>query len=197
VDEASRASGREVFIISDEPYAKITYDGVEVPSVFKYIKNSVVVTSHSKDLALPGERIGYAAANPAIEGVETVMNGLVFSNRILGFVNAPALMQRLVAGLQTESVDIAEYQGKRDLLYDNLTAMGYRMVKPQGAFYLFPESLIPDDLEFAQKAMEKNLLVVPGASFGRPGHFRLAFCVERAMIERSLPVFEELARELG
>lgn len=196
IEAASRRHGRPIYVISDEPYAKIAYDGVQVPPIFRHIKNSLLATSHSKDLALPGERIGFLAANPDIEEVELLMEGCVMSNRILGFVNAPALMQRLVAKLQQESVDIAEYQEKRDLFYNNLTAMGYQMVKPQGAFYLFPRSPLPD-LEFVQRAQQKNLLVVPGIAFGKPGYFRIAFCVDKQLIQNSLPVFAELARELG
>lgn len=197
LEAASKQYGRPIYVISDEPYAKISYDGMKVPPIFRHIKNSILCTSHSKDLALPGERIGYAAANPDIDEVGLLMDGLIMCNRILGFVNAPALMQRLVAGLQRESVNIAEYQEKRDLFYDNLTAMGYQMVKPQGAFYLFPKSPLPSCLEFAQKAQEKNLLIVPGVAFGKPGYFRIAYCVDKKMIQNSLPVFKALAEELG
>ena len=130
--------GRTIFVISDEPYAGIVYDQREVPSLFDCVRNAIIVTSHSKDLALPGERIGYLAASPEMEGVEKFLAGAVFCNRILGFVNAPALIQRLVTGLQHESVNIAEYQKKRDLLYNHLTGLGFHMIKPDGAFYLFP-----------------------------------------------------------
>ncbi|MFZ5640759.1 MAG: pyridoxal phosphate-dependent aminotransferase [Bacillota bacterium] len=189
--------GTEIYVISDEPYAKIAYDGVKVPSVFKYIDNSIVVTSHSKDLALPGERIGYLAVNPGIRDVELMMDGMTFCNRTLGFVNAPALMQRLVAGLQLESVDIADYQEKRDILYDNLTEMGFKMVKPQGAFYLFPESPVPDDVGFVRAAQKHNILLVPGSGFGAPGYFRICYCFDRQIILNSLPAFRELAKEFG
>lgn len=189
--------GHSVYLVSDEPYAKIVYDGVTTPSVFKYVKNSIVVTSHSKDLALPGERIGYAAISPKIEQAGLLMEGLVFCNRILGFVNAPALAQRLVTGLQRESVNIAEYQEKRDILYDNLTMMGFEMIKPQGAFYLFPKSPLEDDLAFVQGAKKHNILVVPGRGFGLPGYFRISYCVNKQMILRSLTAFQSLADELG
>jgi len=189
--------GHPVFVISDEPYAKIAYDGITVPSVFKYIKNSIVVTSHSKDLALPGERIGYAAISPEIDQADLLMEGLVFCNRTLGFVNAPALMQHLVAGLQHESVNIAEYQEKRDILYDNLTAMGFKMIKPKGAFYLFPQSPVKDDMEFVKIAQKHNILLVPGSGFGAPGYFRIAYCVDKQIILNSLPAFKSLASELG
>ncbi|MBN1142000.1 MAG: pyridoxal phosphate-dependent aminotransferase [Deltaproteobacteria bacterium] len=189
--------GRTLFLISDEPYARIAYDGIRVPPIFAHVRNAVIVTSHSKDLALPGERIGYLAVNPAMDEVERFVDGAVFCNRILGFVNAPALMQRLVAGLQHESVDIGAYQKKRDLLYNHLTALGFSMVKPQGAFYLFPRSPLADDVEFVKRALQHNILIVPGAGFGMKGYFRLAYCMEEAMIVRSLPAWERLAREIG
>jgi aspartate aminotransferase len=189
--------GRQIYVISDEPYARISYDGKRVPSIFRHVENSVIVTSHSKDLALPGERIGYLAANPKMHEVELFMDGAIFCNRVLGFVNAPALMQRLVTGLQHASVDIDEYRKKRDLFYDNLTTMGFRMVKPDGAFYIFPESPIPDDIEFIKTAQKHNILLVPGAGFGAPGFFRIAYCVDKGMIERSLPAWRELAKEVG
>ena len=191
-----QAYGRPIYVVSDEPYAKIVYDGLTVPSVFKYIKNSIVVNSHSKDLALPGERIGYAAISPKIEGGAMLMGGLVFCNRTLGYVNAPALMQHLVAGLQKVSVNIGEYQEKRDILYNELTALGFKMQKPQGAFYLFPQSPLKDDVEFTQIAAKHNILVVPGSGFGAPGYFRMSYCVDKQMILRSLKAFQALAAEL-
>lgn len=188
---------KEIYVISDEPYAKIAYDGVKVPSVFLSIKNSTVVTSHSKDLALPGERIGYIAVSPRISGWELMVEGLVFANRTLGFVNAPALMQRLITKLQRESVDISEYQEKRDLLYNHLTALGFEMIKPRGAFYLFPKSPLPDDVEFVRTAQKYNILLVPGGGFGLPGYFRISYCIDKQIIINSLPAFTKLAEELG
>jgi len=197
VQRKERELERQIFVISDEPYARIAYDGRHVPNIFTFVDNSVIVTSHSKDLALPGERIGYLAANPRMTHVELFMEGVVFCNRTLGFVNAPALMQRMVAKLQRSSVDIGAYQKKRDLLYDNLTAMGFRMVKPDGAFYLFPQSPLADDVEFVRTAQKHNILLVPGAGFGAPGFFRIAYCVDEAMIERSLPAWRALAEEMS
>ncbi|MEA5115525.1 MAG: pyridoxal phosphate-dependent aminotransferase [Geobacteraceae bacterium] len=188
---------RQILVISDEPYARISYDGKEVPNIFPHVDNSVIVTSYSKDLALPGERIGYLAANPRMNGVETFMSGATFSNRVLGFVNAPALMQRLVTGLQRVTVNIDEYREKRDILYDNLTEMGFRMIKPDGAFYFFPKSPVPDDIKFVRLALQHHILLVPGAGFGAPGHFRIAYCVDKGMIERSLPAWRNLAKEAG
>jgi len=129
--------------------------------------------------------------------VEIFMEGAVFCNRTLGFVNAPALMQRLVARLQRESVDIDAYQEKRDILYDGLTGMGFDMVRPDGAFYLFPRSPCADDVEFVKLAQKHHILLVPGTGFGAPGYFRIAYCVDKAMIERSLPAWRDLAREAG
>ncbi len=189
--------GRQIYVISDEPYSRITYDGVVAPNIFRYVDNAVIVTSHSKDLALPGERIGYLAANPAMAHVELFMEGAVFANRTLGFVNASALMQRLVAKLQRVTVNVAQYQEKRDILYNNLTEMGYRMARPAGAFYLFPHSPLEDDIEFVRMAQRHRILVVPGAGFGAPGYFRIAYCVDKGMIERSLPAWRALAKEAG
>lgn len=197
IERKERELERQIYLISDEPYARIAYDGHAVPNIFKYVTNSVIVTSHSKDLALPGERIGYIAANPAMTHGELFMEGAVFCNRTLGFVNAPALMQRLVAKLQSESVDISLYQEKRDLLYANLTGMGFKMVKPDGAFYLFPQSPLADDVAFVRAAQKHNLLLVPGAGFGAPGYFRVAYCVDMEMIKRSLPAWRALAVETG
>lgn len=187
----------EIFVISDQPYAKIIYDDMEMPSIFKYIDNCIVATSFSKDLALPGERIGYLAISPKVKNSKRLAEGMIFSNRILGFVNAPALMQKLVTNLQKESVDIAEYQEKRDILYSNLTKMGFTMIKPSGAFYLFPKSPITDDIKFVKSAQKHNLLLVPGSGFGAPGYFRISYCTDKQTIINSLSAFKKLAREYG
>jgi len=189
--------GRTIYVISDEPYARLAFDGHAVPPVFRCIRNSIMVTSHSKDLALPGERIGYLAANPDMDDCRLFLEGAVFCNRVLGFVNAPALMQRLVASLQHESVDVGEYQQKRDRLYRHLTSLGFSMVKPGGGFYLFPKSPLADDVAFVRQAQQHNLLLVPGSGFGAPGYFRIAYCVATEVIERSLPAWERLAKEVG
>lgn len=197
LDRKQAELGRTIYVISDEPYARLAFDGCEVPSIFRSVRNSVVVTSHSKDLALPGERIGYLAANPAMDDVDQFMGGTIFCNRVLGFVNAPAMMQRLVAKLQHESVDIAEYQEKRDILYDHLTGLGFKMVKPGGGFYLFPKAPINDDVAFVRQAQQHNILLVPGSGFGAPGYFRIAYCIDMDIIQRSLPKWTELAIEAG
>lgn len=186
-----------IYVISDEPYAKIVYDGQQVPSVFKHINNSFIATSHSKDLALPGERIGYVAVNPLAKPNGLIVEGLIFANRTLGFVNAPALMQRLVSKLQRVTVDNTEYQEKLDILYNHLIAIGFEVTKPGGAFYLFPKSPIADDVAFVNAAVKHNILLVPGAGFGRPGYFRMCYCIDKSIIENSLPAFTELAKEFN
>jgi aspartate aminotransferase len=192
--QISKRLGRPVFLISDEPYRKIVFDGVEVPSVFPLYEHSVVVTSHSKDLGLAAERIGYIAVHPQAAESELLGNALVLANRILGFVNAPALMQRVLPLLKGEMVDVSRYQALRDRMLPALRAMGYECVTPHGAFYLFPRSPIPDDVAFCKACQEERLLVVPGSAFRGPGHFRIALCVEEAVIDRALPVFERVFR---
>lgn len=192
-----RRNGHLIYVISDEPYARIAFDGRSVPNIFPLVESSVIVTSHSKDLALPGERIGYLAVNPRMATAGQFIEGAVFSNRVLGFVNAPALMQRLVARLQNESVDIAAYQVKRDLLVSELGGMGFEIVKPDGAFYIFPKSPLADDVEFVKIAQKHHILLVPGAGFGAPGFFRIAYCFDIEMIKRSLPSWRALAKEVG
>ena len=175
--------GAEIFLISDEPYKRIVFDGMEFPQLLTAYDNSVIVTSHAKDLALPGERIGYIAINPNHQGRQELAAGLSFCNRTLGFVNAPALMQHMVRNLQGVSIDPAYYQRKRDFMYTALMEMGYDTVKPQGAFYLFPKSPIEDDVAFTRDLLQYNVLVVPGRGFGAPGHFRISYCVEDWVLE--------------
>ncbi len=191
IREKEREFGTEIFLVSDEPYRRLLFDGLEYPHIFHHHVRSIVATSHSKDLALPGERIGYIAVHPDYaDGVE-LMDGLVFCNRTLGFVNAPALMQHIVAKLQSVTVDIGEYQSKRDFMYDTLTDIGYDVVKPQGAFYMFPKSPMEDDVEFVAELQKRNVLVVPGRGFGMPGYFRISFCVTDETLSGSIPGFRE------
>lgn len=195
--EKEKFFGHAIYVISDEPYARLAYDGHQVPPIFDCIDNCIVATSHSKDLALPGERIGYIAVNPKMDDAAAFIEGAIFCNRVLGFVNAPALMQRLVAGLQGESVDIDEYQEKRDLLYNHLTSLGFTLTRPDGAFYLFPRSPLADDIAFVNRAQEEKILLVPGTGFGAPGYFRIAYCIDIDIIRRSLPAWERLAKSCG
>jgi aspartate aminotransferase len=188
--------GIQIFLISDEAYRKIIYDGLRYPPVFPHHRHSIVATSHSKDLALPGERIGYIAVHPECSQREDLMDGLVFCNRVLGYVNAPALMQRVVRSLQNVSVSAAEYQEKRDFLYSHLTEMGYSVVKPQGAFYMFPKSPMRDDVAFVKELGQWNVLTVPGRGFGLPGYFRVSYCVEDRTLEGSLVGLKRAARKL-
>ena len=190
IQEAEAEHGREIFLVSDEPYRRLLFDGLEYPHIFHHHERSIVATSHSKDLALPGERIGYIAAHPDYADKTELVDGLVFCNRTLGFVNAPALMQHIVRALQSVSVDIAEYQRKRDFLYDSLTQMGYSLVKPQGAFYMFPASPNPDDVAFVAELQEHKVLVVPGRGFGLPGYFRISYCLDDYTLEGALAGFE-------
>ena len=193
--ESSRKIGHPIYLISDEPYRKIVYDGMSVPSIFNIYRETFVVTSFSKDLSLPGERIGYAALNPEISDRAELRAGMVLCNRILGYVNAPALMQRAIALLLEESVDVSQYQRKRDMLCDGLVACGYECRKPEGAFYLFPKSPIEDDAAFVGALQEENILTVPGSGFFGPGHIRIAYCVDDRTIERSLPGFERVIKK--
>ena len=188
--EHSGKSGKPVYLISDDPYQKITFDGVEAASVLEFYENSIYITSHSKDIALPGERIGFVAVHPKCEDADNIMAGLIFSNRVLGFVNAPALIQRVVKNVQGVTVDVEQYRKKRDFLYAELTRIGYDVVKPQGAFYFFPKAPIEDEVEFVKKLAEHKVLVVPGRGFGSPGYFRISYCLPDSVIEGSIPGFE-------
>jgi aspartate aminotransferase len=194
LEAKSRQYHRTIYLISDEPYRKVVYDGVMVPSIFKAYRESIIGTSYSKDISIPGERIGFAAVNPAATHRKALLAGMALANRILGFVNAPALMQRAMARLQGEKTDIGAYNRKRDLLCDGLSSKGYEFVKPAGTFYLFPRSPIPDDVEFVQALKAERILVVPGSGFHGPGHFRIAFCVDDAVIKGAMPGFEKAIR---
>jgi aspartate aminotransferase len=185
----------KILVISDEPYAQLVYDNNIVPSILKIFPNSVIVNSFSKSLALPGERIGYIAVNKTVSNADSLINGLIYCNRILGFVNAPSLFQKVIGETLDEKVDINVYKQRRDFLYENLIRMGFSCVKPQGAFYLFPKSLIKDDVAFVNLALKYNLLLVPGSGFGCPGYFRISYAVDQKTIINSIPAFEALAEE--
>ncbi len=186
---------KPIYLISDDPYKKIVFDGMETPNILELYENSIYVTSHSKDLAIPGERIGYVAVSPKCADSENLMSGLIFCNRVLGFVNAPALIQRVVKDVQSVSVDAELYRSKRDFLYDELIRIGYSVVKPQGAFYFFPKSPVEDEVKFVKKLAEKKVLVVPGRGFGSPGYFRISYCVPDQVLEGSINGFEEAFNE--
>ena len=187
--------GKAVYLISDDPYKKITFDGVEAPNIMEFYQDSIYITSHSKDIALPGERIGFLAVHPQCDSAGLLMAGLIFCNRVLGFVNAPALIQRVVKQVQGVTVDVEQYRRKRDFLYNELTRIGYQVVKPQGAFYFFPKSPLEDEVEFVKKLADKKVLVVPGRGFGLPGYFRISYCLPDSVIEGSIAGFEKAYHE--
>ena len=189
--------GTEIFLISDEPYRKIIYDGLKYPSPLHHHPRSIIVTSHSKDLALPGERIGYIAVHPDCNQRKELVDGFIYCNRTLGFVNAPALMQHIVRHLQSVTVSVAEYQQKRDFLYENLARFGYSLVKPQGAFYMFPKSPLEDDVAFVRELQEFRVLTVPGRGFGTPGYFRISYCVDDRTLEGSLAGFQKAVQKFN
>ena len=194
-EKIKQKNNQTIYVLSDEPYSKIVYEGAKVPSVFQAYSASLIATSYSKDLSLPGERIGYLAVNPRMEKWKQVIDGLTFCNRILGFVNAPALMQRILVKLQGITVNVSEYKWKRDTLCRGLSEAGYSFFKPEGAFYVFPKSPIADDVKFVNMLLQENILAVPGTGFGTPGHFRLAYCVEDRVIEGSLEGFHRAIRQ--
>ncbi len=194
--EEGRRLNRTLYLISDEPYRKITFDGVKVPSIFSCYAESMVATSYSKDLSIPGERIGFLAVSPQATYKEDLLAGMALANRILGYVNSPALMQRTIQFLQGICVDPAIYEQKRNLLCDGLSECGYEFIKPKGAFYLFPKSPVPDDVAFVKALQEELILTVPGSGFGAPGYFRIAFCVDDDTITQALPGFERALKRL-
>jgi aspartate aminotransferase len=186
--------GRPIVVISDEPYRALVFDGVEVPELPTLVTRAVVVTSWSKSLALAGERIGYLALSPRMPQAPALFEACTFTNRVLGFVNAPALWQWVVADIGDLSVDITHYRDKRDLMWDGLRRIGYECVKPQGTFYVFPRTPIADDVAFVGLLAREGVLTVPGTGFGMPGHMRISLAVDRDVIVRSLPSFERAFR---
>lgn len=195
LNKAETEYGKPIFLINDEPYRKIIYDGQKFPQIWNHYRQSIVVTSHSKDLALPGERIGYVAVHPSIIQHRELVDGFIFCSRALGYVNAPALMQHIVRHLQTVTISVLEYQNKRDFLYDHLNDMGYSVMKPQGTFYMFPKSPLKDDVAFVRELLKWRVLTVPGSGFGSPRYFRIAFCVDDRTLEGSLDGFRKVAQK--
>lgn len=189
--------GTDIYIVSDEPYRELVYDGAVVPYVTKYYRNTIVGYSFSKSLSLPGERIGYLVMPDELSDSKRIRDAAAVAGRILGFVNAPSIQQLAVAKCLDASTDIEYYNRNRELMYDNLNRLGFSCIKPEGAFYLFVKSPIEDDKEFCNEAKSKNILMVPGSTFGCPGYVRIAYCVAYETIERSLPAFEKLAKVYG
>jgi aspartate aminotransferase len=187
----SKRIGRPIILVSDEPYRKIVFNDQPVPSVFQAYPYSVVVSSFSKDLSIPGERIGYAVVNPLMPDGPQMMEAMVLANRILGFVNAPSLAQKTVAELLEDTSDLSVYERRQELMFKELTKIGYKLVKPEGTFYLFPKCPNTDEETFVNILRERLILAVPGSGFGRPGHFRLSLCLSEDMIKASLPGFAD------
>lgn len=187
--------GTEIFLISDEPYRELVYDGAEVPYLTKYYDNTIVGYSYSKSLSLPGERIGYLVIPDEVADSEDMLSAANVANRILGFVNAPTLQQKIVKACLNEKTDISYYDRNREALYNGLKECGFECIKPEGAFYLFVKSPVENEKEFCEAGKKYNILMVPGSSFACPGYVRLAYCVSYETIVNSLPKFAELAKE--
>lgn len=187
--------GTDIYLISDEPYRELVYDGVFVPYLTKYYANTIVGYSYSKSLSLPGERIGYLVIPDEAADSENMMEAAKIANRILGYVNAPSLMQLAVARCLDSQTDVSYYNRNRELLYNRLLEMGFTCIKPEGAFYLFVKSPVEDEHQFCEAAKKYNILIVPGSSFGCPGFVRISYCVAYETIQNSLPKFQELAKE--
>lgn len=197
LEQKQRELGTSIYLISDEPYRELAYDGVQVPYLTKYYRNTIVGYSFSKSLSLPGDRIGYLVMPSQLDDFEMVRDGANVAIRILGFVNAPGLAQRIAAMCCEETTDIQYYDTNRELIYNGLKDLGFSCVKPQGAFYLFVKSPVEDEKAFCQAAKKYHLLLVAGSSFGCPGYVRIAYCVARETIENALPAFKKLAEEYG
>ena len=193
--EKEKEYGHPIFIISDEPYREIAYEGFTVPYIPNYYDNTIVCYSYSKSFSLPGERIGYIVVPDKVASYEKVFGAVAGAARILTHVNAPSLWQLVVARCADRPSDISTYVKNGRLLYDGLIAAGFTCVQPQGAFYLFPKALEADDYAFCERAKKYDLLLVPGTDFGCPGYFRAAYCIKTETIERSLPFFKKLAAE--
>ncbi|MBD3287673.1 pyridoxal phosphate-dependent aminotransferase [candidate division KSB1 bacterium] len=191
LNQKQKQFNKEIYLISDEPYRDIVFDRIKVPSIVSMYENSFFGYSWSKSLSIPGDRIGYIAANPKMRHIKRVMDGLIFANRILGFVNAPAVMQMAVGRLLDATVNVKYYQQKRNRIYSALVDAGYEVYKPEGTFYIFPKSPCEDE-KFIEMAKEKRVLLVPGKGFGRPGHFRISYCTDDRTIERALDQLAKL-----
>jgi aspartate aminotransferase len=187
--------GRPITLVADEPYRVIAFDGLKVPSVLRAYPNSMIASSFGKSHSMPGERLGYIAVSPGISEAARTMAGLILSNRILGYIHAPALAQRAIKSVLRDIVDVSIYQRRRDRLCEALRSFGYEFVQPEGAFYIFPVSPLPNELDFIALLKKKLILTVPGTGYGLPGYFRIAYCVSDETIEGSLKGFEEAINE--
>ncbi len=197
LEKKQKELGTAIVLLSDEPYRELAYDGVEVPYVTKYYANTVVCYSYSKSLSLPGERIGYLVIPDELKDSQTVFAAATIANRVLGCVNAPSLMQRVVKRCVDAKTDVAAYDRNRNLLYSSLKEYGFSCIRPQGAFYLFVKSPVEDEKAFCGVCKQHNILVVPGTSFACPGYVRISYCVSYEQIERSLPAFKAVAAYYG
>lgn len=195
LEKKQKEYGNDIYLLSDEPYRELVYDGAEVPYLTKYYDNTIVVYSYSKSLSLPGERIGYVVVPDEVSESGKVIAAMNVANRILGFVNAPTLQQKIVQKCLEEQTDISYYNRNRETLYKGLTDCGFSCIKPEGAFYLFMKSPIEDEKEFCRQAKELHILLVPGSSFGCGGYVRIAYCVFYETIVNALPKFKELAKK--
>jgi aspartate aminotransferase len=195
IEAVLQRADHPIVLISDEPYKALVFDNVIPPEVPPLVTRSIVATSWSKSLALPGERIGYLAFSPRLPEAAELFEACTFTNRVLGFVNAPALWQWVVAEVGDLVIDVAPYREKRDLMYEGLVRIGYECVKPQGAFYVFPRSPIDDDVAFVRLLAEEGVLTVPGSGFGMPGHIRISLTVDKDTVVRALPGFERAFRK--
>ncbi len=197
MEDKQKEYNTEIFLIADEPYRELAYDGVEVPYLTKYYDNTIVGYSYSKSLSLPGERIGYLVIPDEVADAEDTKAAASVATRILGFVNAPSLMQRVVAKCLDAKVNVEAYDKNRKALYEGLEKLGFECVKPEGAFYLWVKSPVEDENVFCDAAKKYNILIVPGSSFGCPGYVRMAYCVSYDTIINSLPHFAEVAKDMG
>lgn len=195
IEKKQKEYGTDIYLISDEPYRELAYDDVEVPYLTKYYANTIVGYSYSKSLSLPGERIGYLVIPDEASDSEKLIGAVNVATRILGFVNAPTLQQKVVKSCLNEKTDISYYNRNRETLYNGLKNLGFECIKPEGAFYLFVKSPIADEKEFCNEAKKYNILIVPGSSFACPGYVRMAYCVSYETIVNSLPKFAELAKQ--
>jgi len=197
LEKAEKRVGHPIYVIADEPYRELVYDGDEVPYIPSIIKNSIYMYSFSKTLSLPGERIGYMALSKRMDYYEEMIGAMVVANRCLGYINAPSLFQLVVSRCLDVDVDLEFYDKNRKLLYSKLTELGFEVVKPQGAFYLLVKSPYENEEEFVKAAKKNHIILVSTKTFGCPGYVRIAYCVDYKMIERSLPAFEQLAKDCG